>query len=709
VRAEAREDLLVIKQGEVFLCAQPNGDIHPTRASGAGLYYEDTRFLSECRLLLGAKPPVTLSYAAHAGYRAVVEATNATIRDDDRVVIPQQHISIERVLVIAGRLYHEVRLRSFASNPAATTLELSFGADFADMFEVRGGQRRKSRGHTLAPKPTESGVVLAYVGEDDVFRETIVDFDPAPESIDIDDEIARARWTVTLVPGETTSLLATVEPSSGGRRRRRLRLPKAVEQLDQAEAKHDAGCTAIETDNELFDKLLTRSRRDLWALLTPAPGGEILSAGIPWYVAPFGRDSLLAALESLMLDPGLARKTLLVLARLQAREDDPWRDAEPGKIPHELRSGELARTGLIPHSPYYGTVDATALFLMLAAAYHRWTGDTDLMRTLHPALDAALGWIDEHGDSDGDGFVEYERRSPAGLRNQGWKDSADSIVHADGTLADGPIALVEVQGYVHQAKLGIAEVYETLGASDIAGDLRAQAQTLREAFNDAFWDPQEGTFALALDGHKRQVRSVTSNAGHALYCGIADSGKAAAVAERLLASDMFCGWGVRTLSSDSPAYNPMSYHNGSVWPHDNAIIAAGCKRYELHGATAKIADALFDVATTVRDFRLPELYCGFDRERMSSLVAYPVACIPQAWAAAAPFLLLQSMLGVSPAAPAGGLAIDGPSLPEWLRRVELRRLRVGGAVVGMAFERDSAATGFSLLEQKGSLRVTMTV
>jgi len=352
-------------------------------------------------------------------------------------------------------------------------------------------------------------------------------------------------------------------------------------------------------------------------------------------------------------------------------------------------------------------VDATPLFLIRAADYYRWTGDLPTLRALRPALDAALRWIDEYGDRDGDGFVEYERRSPGGLQNQGWKDSHDSVVHADGNFAEGPIALVEVQGYVYMAKLTIADVYDALGASDVAARLRHQARALSDRFNEVFWNSEEGTFALALDGHKRQVASVTSNPGHCLYCGIVDPSKASAVAERLMAPDMFCGWGVRTLSSQSPAFNPMSYHNGSVWPHDNAIIAAGLKRYGHDDAVMRIATALFEVSCAARDFRLPELYCGFDRSERASVVAYPVACIPQAWAAAAPLLLLQTVLGVSADAPARALRIERPTLPDWLGRVRLDGLRVGDASVTLAFDRDGPVTGFALLGQRGKLNVTM--
>jgi len=482
----------------------------------------------------------------------------------------------------------------------------------------------------------------------------------------------------------------------------------AVGRLGRAGRDWERACTATESDSERFDELLDASLRDLRALLTPTPGGQLLAAGIPWYVAPFGRDSLLTAYQALPMNPELARMTLLALARLQAEADDPWRDAEPGKIPHELRSGELARTGLIPHTPYYGTVDATPLYLILAAAYYRWTGDIGTLTGLREVIDAAVAWIRDYGDHDGDGFLEYHCRSPGGLRNQGWKDSHDSVVHADGSLAEGPIALVEVQGYAYRAKLDIADVYDALGEAGVAAELRGEAEALRRAVNDAYWMPEEGTFALALDGAKRQVASVTSNPAHCLWCGVVDEDKAGAVAERLMAPDMFSGWGIRTLSSDSPAYNPMSYHNGSVWPHDNAIAAAGLKRYGFTDATEQIATALVEVGSTARDFRLPELYCGFDRSEANAVVAYPVACIPQAWAAGAPFMLLEAMLGIRADAPDGLLTLEKPRLPPWLNRLEIRGMHVGAAVLTLAFERDRGITGFSLLEQKGRLNVVMS-
>jgi glycogen debranching enzyme len=706
--AEAREELLVVKQGDIFLCARPDGDIHPARVSGEGLYAHDTRYLSELRLTLDGTAPVALSYAADRGFRAVVDATNATLENDGHISVPQQTLGLQRSIVIDERLYHLVRLRSYCRVAVSTPVAAVLGADFADMFEVRGGLRRDARGHLLATRQLDRGPALAYLGEDDELRETLIEFDPPPDETTLDTDHVRAMWQVALAPGEERELLIVVEPSLGGGRRRRRRMGTAVGRLSRASREWERACTATESDSERVDELLRGSLRDLRALLTPTPGGEMPAAGIPWYVAPFGRDSLLTAYQALPVNPALARTTLLALARLQAEADDLWRDAEPGKILHELRSGELARAGLIPHTPYYGTVDATPLYLILAAAYHRWTGDLETLAGLRPVIDAAVMWIRDHGDRDGDGFVEYECRSPGGLRNQGWKDSHDSVMHSDGALAEGPIALIEVQGYVYRAKMDIADVYEALGEADIAAELRAEAEVLRGAINDAYWMPDEGTFALALDGRKRQVASVTSNPGHCLWCGVVDEPKAGSVAERLMASDMFSGWGVRTLSSESPAYNPMSYHNGSVWPHDNAIAAAGLKRYGFVDATERIASALFEVGSAARDSRLPELYCGFDRSETNAVVAYPVACIPQGWAAGAPFMLLEAMLGISANAPAGLLTLDKPRLPSWINRLEIRGMRVGAAVLTLAFERDRGITGFSLLEQKGRLNVVMS-
>jgi glycogen debranching enzyme len=707
VPAEAREDLLALKAGTTFVCARRDGDIRAARVSGEGLYACDTRHLSELRLTVGGLPPVLLSSSMQSGHHAVINATNPTLRSGE-VDVPQGTLNVRRTALIADRLYYLVRLHSFRPETLATTIDLMLAADFADVFEVRGVGRRTS-GRVLAPVRDGDAVRFAYASEDGERRETLVELSPAPTRIETDGQRACVAWDVELAPGEAVTLLVTVDPSYGDRDVEVAGMEQAAVRLEQAHREWERACAGITTDNELFDRFIDASIRDLHALMMPAPGGALPAAGIPWYVAPFGRDSLLASCESLMINPEVARGTLFALADLQAQADEPWRDAEPGKILHELRVGELARTGHIPHTPYYGTVDATPLFLMIAGGYYRWTLDIETLARLRPALDAALAWIDEWGDRDGDGFVEYERRSPAGLVNQGWKDSGDAIAHADGSLAQGPIALIEAQGYVYEAKLRMADVYDAFGEADRANALRAEARTLRSAFNEAFWDPEEGYFALALDGRKKQVRSVSSNPAHCLYCGIIDDDKAAPVQERLMAPDMFSGWGIRTLASSSRAYNPMSYHNGSIWPHDNAIAASGLKRYGFHAATARIASGLFEVAAAARDFRLPELFCGFHRDESPSIVAYPVACIPQAWAAAAPFMLVQAMMGISAHAPSNTLTVDRPMLPDWLESLELRDVRIARSRVSLSFRRSGpGSAGFSLLEQEGDVHVTMS-
>jgi glycogen debranching enzyme len=457
----------------------------------------------------------------------------------------------------------------------------------------------------------------------------------------------------------------------------------------------------------LFNQLLNRSLRDLRALYTETGGGGILAAGIPWYVTIFGRDALISSHQLLSVNPEPARQALELLAARQGTVVDDWRDEQPGKILHEVRQGELARAGFVPHSPYFGSVDATPWFLILYAQHFRWTGDLDFAQKLLPAADAALRWIDEYGDMDGDGFVEYLSHSPGGMRNQGWKDSHDSIVHADGHLAEPPIALSEVQAYVYLAKERMADVYRALGDDRRAEFLMGEAHEMKRRYNEAFWMDDEKYFAAALDSGKRQVRTVMSNPGHGLYCGIVDGEKAPALAKRLLAPDMFSGWGIRTLSKAAAAYNPMSYHNGSVWPHDNALLAAGLKRYGFIRSTNRVATALFDAAVHADYLRLPELFCGFTRRTPNRPVSYPVACSPQAWAAGSPFLMLQAILGISARAHENLLTVNKPHLPTWLNTVEVRNLLVGGSRISLVFRREAEITSFSLLSREGDVRVVM--
>ena len=462
VPAEAREELLALKSGAAFVCARRDGDIRPAHASGEGLYAADTRHLSELRLTVGGLPPVPLSSVMESGHHAVINATNPGLRADGDVMVPQETLNVRRTVLIADRLFYRVRVRNFDSKPVVTVAEVSLAADFADVFEVRG-VGRATNGRLLDPVRDENRVLFGYVAADGQHRKTLVELEPSPARVRIDGGRVYVAWDVRLEVRESISLWITVTPTGVGAGDAEPAAARAAAALESAHLGWVGACAQIATDNELFDRLIDASVRDLHALMMPVGADQLPAAGIPWYVAPFGRDSLLSACEALMINPEVARGTLLALAGLQAQNDEAWRDAEPGKILHELRIGELARTGHIPHTPYYGTVDATPLFLMVAGGYYRWTLDLDTMRRLRPALDAALRWIDEWGDRDGDGFVEYEQRAPAGLINHGWKDSHDSIVHADGSLAQGPIALVEVQGYVYEAKLRIADVYEALG------------------------------------------------------------------------------------------------------------------------------------------------------------------------------------------------------------------------------------------------------
>jgi len=695
------------KEGDMFLCADAHGNVDAEAAIGAGLYYKDTRFLSDYLLTVNDHPPLLLSTSADRAYASHVDLANQDlVTVDGAIQAIQGTVNIRRTRVIKGRLYERIRVKNYNANAVELTVGLRFGSDFADIFEVRG-LKRSQRGKFTLPKADKDGAALAYAGQDGVFRETRIGFGLPATSVEIHDYQVVAVWQLHLAPNETLVIPLTVEARVGGEQPARQSFDEAVHDLRRSYEEWERSCTRIWTDNQLYNSVLTRAMRDLRALRTPTPYGDIVAAGIPWFVAPFGRDALLTCHQTLMLNPDLTRATLEVLAGFQASEVDKFRDAEPGKILHELRQGELAGAGVIPHSPYYGSIDSTSLWLLLLGTYYRWTDDLSFCRQMLPHVERALDWVDTYGDLDGDGFLEYQTHSPRGLTNQGWKDSHDSVVHLDGKLAQGPIALAEVQAYTYLAKLRIADVYEALGRSDQAVVLRDQAGTLRARFNERFWVEDEQFYAEALDGEKRPVASITSNPAHGLYCGIVDADRAALMARRLLAPDMFSGWGIRTMSKGSVAYNPMSYHNGSVWPHDNAFIGAGLKRYGHLKATNRLATAVFDMAVTVDDMRLPELFCGFTRRSPNRPVAYPVACSPQAWASGTPFLLLQSMLGISARAPENTLTINQPLLPPWLNTVELHNLRVGRSMISIVFRREGEITGFSLLEKEGNVRVLM--
>jgi glycogen debranching enzyme len=696
--------VLSITSGDVFLVSEMDGEVEAGAVYGLGLFHRDTRFLSRYTLRINGTKPILLSSSAESTYLAHVDLTNTDLWRDDEVVLAQQTINLRRLRVMGRRLHERIRVKNYAASPVTMTLELGLGADFADILEVRG-LRRTMRGRTLQPKLTERGVLFAYLGQDNVFRQTRVEFSEAPVNAVVRGTEATVTFAMSLQPHQTRLLGVTIAPIVGEEPPPEGDFDEVLHRVRRSAEAWESRCAAISTDNERFDVLLRRGRRDVQALQMRTPYGTAIAAGVPWSVAPFGRDGLVTAYELLILDPGVAADALRLASRLQGTRVDPWRDEEPGKIFHELRQGELALAHVIPHSPYYGSVDATPLYGMLAGAYFRWTNDLQLLGDLRPSLEAALRWMDEQGAEDG--FVSYQRRSPRGLENHGWKDSGAAAVHPDGSPVKPPIALAEVQCYVYMAKTRLAELWRVFGDHEAADRLEREALSLRDRFNLEFWMPDEDYFAFALDGDRQQVRTVTSNPGHGLYCGIFDRDKAAAVARRLLQPDMFSGWGIRTMSKAAPAYNPISHHQGSVWPHDNAIIAAGLKRYGFYEETDRVVTAMFEAAAASEYGRLPELFCGFTRRPPGRPVAYPVANSPQAWAAASPYLLLQAMLGISARAHENLLTVNQPHLPGWLRSVEIRDLRVGASKISMLFTREGDVTSFALLGRQGDVRVVM--
>ncbi|HEX9891355.1 MAG TPA: amylo-alpha-1,6-glucosidase [Actinomycetota bacterium] len=706
VVTELLSRVLAIKEGETFCYSDTEGNLDDRPGFGLGLYSKDTRFLSHYRMRISGRDPILLSSSAERAYLCYVDVTNPDLYEDQELAVPQQTLNIRRMRAVHDRVYERIRMKNYNAFPVAFDVELEMGADFADLFEVRG-LTRSSRGHHDPPTAEDRTATFSYFGQDDVRRTTRVAFGQDPASLEVRGDLVHVSFRVELGPHETRVLALTVEPVVGDDEPPEKEFDAAVHELRRSYEDWERECTQIRTDNELFDQLLTQGLRDLRALYTKMDGGGVIAAGIPWFVAPFGRDTLIASHQLLMVNPRPARESLQVLASLQGTKMDDWRDEEPGKILHEIRKGELAGSGYLPHTPYFGSVDSTPWFLILLAQYFRWTGDVAFVRELLPNAEAALRWIDEYGDQDGDGLVEYKTRSSRGLRNHGWKDAWDAVVHADGTLAEPPIALVEVQAYVYMAKMRMADVYTALGEPETAVRLRDEAAALRKRINEAFWMEDEGYFCEALDGDKNQVRSVVSNPGHALYCDALEPDKAEAVAKRLFQPDMFSGWGIRTMSKSAAAYNPMSYHNGSVWPHDNALIAAGLKRYGFVTPTNRVATAMFDAAVHSDYLRLPELFCGFTRRTPSRPVQYPVACSPQAWASGTPFLLLQAMLGVSALAHENLLTVNKPHLPRWLNEVEIRNLRVGDSALTLVFRREGETTGFSLLSKEGDVRVVM--
>ena len=728
----------VLKHGNYYLLTDPFGDIHPD-SRGLGLYDSDSRLVSCLSLRVGGVRPVLLQGSMGANYRGAIQLTNPSAdRNPDAKVHPLDElvgrtIGIARDRLIANEGMEErVRIVNHAEREMTITVELELGADCADIFEVRGYPRPK-RGSLLPVAVTPTRATFRYDGLDHRRRATFVAFsDPAktfgPIDGRSDDEVlaggsVRFYWDVRLASGARKDLRWTIwgavsdrggddAPSHDGDATAALfPEPPRISADEGASAYHawGRGTTSIQTDHELFNLTLNRSLADLRLLINEGPGPDqrYVAAGVPWFSTLFGRDALIASFQALAFRPQIAVETLSVLAAYQATEDDPWRDAEPGKILHELRIGEMAGAGELPHTPYYGSVDSTPLWLILFGATFDWTGDRALVDRLWPNALAALEWIDRFGAHNGDGFVDYQRRSERGLLNQGWKDSSDAIRDRAGRGPTMPVALAEVQGYVFDAKRRMAALATVRGDDEMARRLVTEAETLRSRFEDAFWVEDQRYYAMALDGERKQLDAIGSNAGQCLWTGIASPARARDVADRLMGPAMFSGWGIRTYAEDQPGYNPIGYHTGSVWPHDTSLVAAGLKRYGFDEESNRLVGHVFQAAQHFTDYRLPELFCGFDRDQSSLPVPYPVACSPQAWAAGASFLFLETMLGLRAHAGQGELELRHPNLPDWIGRVTLNNLRVGEASVDLLFHRWRGTTSAEVLRKVGDLSVTI--
>ena len=691
----------VLKHGDAFAVFDRHGDIRPERLSEHGVYFRGTRHLSGLLLTLAGTRPLLLgSTAKRDNSRLAVDLTNTDLDGGRR--IPHSTLHVARTKVLLDGVCHErLTLRSFAETPLELSIELHFEADYADVFEVRG-MVRPERGRALAPGISERGVLLRYQGLDGVVRRTRISFSRAPQEL----TASRAGFRLRLEPGRATSIDVAVACEQGTTRRRSVPpIEEAVVRARRHQAGVRRGGARLSSSNELFNDWLQRSESDVAMLTARTEHGLYPHAGVPWFSDPFGRDGLIVALQTLWVAPQVAKGVLGYLAANQATAHDPASDAQPGKILHEVRLGEMAATGEVPFRRYYGSHDATPLFVMLAAEYLRQTDDLATVGDLWPHLERALAWIKTDGDRDGDGFLEYHRESHDGLAQQGWKDSWDSIFHADGRLASGPIALVELQGYAYAAQLGAAGIAARLGHAGRAAELEAGATRLRDAFDAAFWDEDLGTYVIALDGEKRPCRVRSSNAGYALYTGIARPERSAAVAATLLADASFSGWGVRTVAAGEARYNPMAYHNGSIWPHDNAIVARGLARYGHVDEALRILEGIFESSRHFDLARLPELFCGFTRRDGEGPTRYPVACSPQAWASGAVFMLLEAVLGMEVDAPSREVRLRHSRLPASVDRLTLRNLRVGAARLDMELERQRHGVGIRVTDRSGEVDV----
>lgn len=706
------DEAIVIKDGNLFFLSHSDGSVPLEGRHGFGLYYNDCRYLNGHTLKLGTSRPYTLVSHAPREFISILQLSNEEFAGRDGKAIAKEHLGIKWTRVLDGKelkLEETLVFQNFSVDPLVFDATLTFDATFEDVFTVRGLISDR-QGVRSAPQWSDRTLSFIYTGSDQIYRRLCIEFFPAPTRHDG----LRAHYEIDLASQENhqIDLHFSVEESEKPFSTKQSTSPRSARPVPSIHTGYSKVWLTkeakVESDSQSLNRTIRRSFRDLRMLESSHKGQTFFSAGIPWFATLFGRDSIITAIQTLAYNPVIAEQTLRLLALHQGKTTDEWRDETPGKILHELRFGELARSGQIPHTPYYGTIDATPLFLILVARHAQWTGDLQLFRQLERSVQGALRWIEDFGNLDGGGYLKYSSRSSRGLSNQGWKDSWDGIMNADGSLAEPPIALVEAQGYVYDAKLGIAELYEREGQGEMAARLRNEAEKLRERFNRDFWLEKEKCYALALQGNGDPLRVVSSNPGHALWSGIADPEKAKLVADRLMEADMFCGWGIRTLSERERRYNPLGYHLGTVWPHDNAIIASGFKRYGFTGKALQIFDGMFRSSIYFDGQRLPELFAGFSEEDYGVPVHYPVACHPQAWAAGTIPHLLETLLGLSPDGFSKRLRVVDPVLPDIVDRLEFRELRVGDATVDLGFYRTGrGSVAVEILKLEGQLHVVV--
>ena len=698
----------VLKYGDTFAVFNRYGDIEGVGQGQLGLFHLETRHLSRMTIRLNGQKPLLLSSTVREDNAFLsIDLTNVDIGASKRSgSILRGTVHVYRSKFLAdGICYEQLRLANHGLTTIDLSLSMEFGSDYADIFEVRGSPRHK-KGSIGSPELSTDCVKLYYHGLDAVTRTTTLQFSPPPASL----TESVARYQLRSKPGEESAISTTVVCERNEIHKTSLSYGDAFVQRN-AQCRDEVldGCK-ISTSNKQFNEWLKRSEADLRMLIQGNPEGAYPYAGVPWFNTVFGRDGIITAMECLWMAPSIAKGVLGYLAFTQATDSIPEQDAEPGKIVHEIRRGEMAALKEVPFGQYYGSVDSTPLFIFLAGAYFLRTNDLEFLRSIWPNILRALNWIDTYGDADGDGFVEYSRKSEDGLNQQGWKDSGDSIFHADGQLAEAPIALCEVQGYVYAAKLAAASLARALGQPERAEALEGQANDLKWRFEEQFWNDELRSYVLALDGRKRQCRVSSSNAGHALFCKIAKPERAAITAETLMSERMFSGWGIRTVAAGEVRYNPMSYHNGSVWPHDNAMIALGLSRYGFQSRVLHILNGLYEVSSHVELLRLPELLCGFHKRADSSApTLYPVACSPQAWAAGSVFMLLQAALALSIHAPQQAIHFSSPALPLNLAELTIENLQVGDAAVDLLVRRNQEGVAVEVLRRIGEVEVSKSV